>query len=226
VKTSELREKLEAASVELPGLPGRWVRAATALRIFGLSENSRSLVGSQAGVRNSARVRVPGVKSKVRFCLVSDCLAVMERRSKDINRRWTADDNRQVRSLYGRVPVEQLAAMLKRTPKSVYRQVNRLRLDIDKLALMRDSLLTLRMLADLCGVSLRRARRWVHGWGLRCDRLACGRRLLVVDLRDLRAWLMRNPRIFRQLPSTTADRLGLDIVGNEVVMTRVLEGAA
>lgn len=208
MNVKEITKQLEAASVELPGLPGRWVMAAVVRDALELGPTRRSMGGD---FPNSVRIWMGRPKKRVRFLWMPDCEAMVMRRAFNPNRLWTSDDNRELESIYGSMPIEKVAASIGRTPKSVYRQVKRMGVNLHNLMLDRDNLLTMQNLADLFGVSLCRVRSWCRR-GMPRRRIDCYKKMAVADLREVRDWLKRNPSILLRIRGPMADKLGLDVV--------------
>jgi hypothetical protein len=233
VKTSELREKLEAASVELPGLPGRWVRASVALPMLGLKSRNRIQWERPRGMRDVFLVPIrqpcPSNAWGVRvYYAIPNILGVAAYRCEDMPRAWTPQEDEVLRDMAWRESWGTIGRKIHRSPQRCFRRAKALGLDRRDLTRRRDGALSVPDLAALFGVSDSCVKEWIRYRvdPLPTSRLNHGHRDHRIDLRVVRVWLMKHPIIVARMPGSLADRIGLDVQGGKVIDLKSMEGAA
>jgi hypothetical protein len=220
--SESIAAQLEAASVELPGRPGRWVRGCVASRILSIRPSNRHQWERPNGARawgiDVERVHMPGAQTRggmlVYYALAS-CLCVADYKATRSRRAWTAWETAELRRLIGHLGYPEIARRLNRGLEGIYAKAHDLRLNHKAVAMRRDRRITTTKLAEWAGVDRSAARRWVamgrEGGRLPATRVVGGHGEYLIDLREFRAWLQHRPRVASGLSARLMDRLGLDV---------------
>lgn len=219
--------------MELPGLPGRWVRASVALPMMGIQYRNRVIWERPRGMRETFLVplRHPCPShpyGAAVYYALPNAMAMAAYRSDEMRRRWTLDEDAVVRQTAWRETWETIGRRLNRPAGSCSRRATQLGLKPHDLTLRRDGLLSLRDLANLVGATEWCVCNWVKYKRdpLPTSKVSPQHRRHRVDLHAFRAWVINHPGIVSRMPAAKADLLGLDVVDGKVVDLKQQESAA